>query len=264
MSDPYTPSRAPRADPGPTPSYLLSLLDGTAGATAPHRSSDWNRYAAWLFSVCLRRRVQEGDAQDAVQEVLAALGHFPRFRRAHPGATLRAWMVGVLAHKLGDQGRERARRPEAIPDDRLDVASVVRPVDPGSAGDEAPGPSAYAPILDRVRRRCAEPKNWLAFRGAVLEGKSAPEVAAELGMDLADVHTARSRGLRRLREEIGAEAAPLRSEFDERTWSLFLESAVAGAHPEVVARRRGLPEVEVDAAVARVLRRFRQWLRDRS
>ena len=81
MTDPYTPCRTPQGIPGPTPS---DLLRSSTGSPAPALSwgGDWNRYAAWLFSVCLRRRVQDGDVQDAVQEVLAALGNFRRFRGA--------------------------------------------------------------------------------------------------------------------------------------------------------------------------------------
>ena len=114
-----------------------------------------------------------------------------------------------------------------------------------------------------MKRRCTEPNNWRAFQGVVLEGKPAAEVADELGIALAQVHTAKSRVLRRLREEIGAEAAPLRGEFDDSTWSLFLEVAVEGRPPEVVARQFDVEESRVNRAVSRVLGRLSGSLRRR-
>jgi RNA polymerase sigma-70 factor (ECF subfamily) len=264
MTDPYAPSDGSRADPGPTPTDLLSLFDGSAGAGVAAWPGDWNGYAAWLFSLCLRRRVPASDAQDVVQEVLSALGNFRRFRRDHPGAPLRPWMVGVLAKKISDLGRDRARCPGAIPVEILDALPGSRPLHPSSAPGGGWESSHYAPIFERVRRRCAEPDTWRVFQGIVLEGKTAAEVAAELEMDTARVHTAKSRVLRWLRQEIGAEAAPLQHEFDERTWSLFLEAGAEGTAPEVVARRRGLEEPEVHRAVARVLGRLRESLRDRA
>jgi DNA-directed RNA polymerase specialized sigma24 family protein len=263
MTDPYGPHRGPRGDPGPTPSDVLSLFDGAGQAAAATWGGDWNRYAAWLYALCLRRHVQQGDAQDVVQEVLAALAKFGGFRRAHPGAPLRPWMVRVLLNKIGDLGRDRARRPDAIPVERLEAVPGSRPIERDGAGGGELAFSDYAPVFERVRRRCTAPNNWLVFQGMLLEGKTATEVAGELGMDLARVYTAKSRTYHLFRQEIGAEAAPLRPEFDRQTWSLFLEAGVEGEAPEAVARRRGLDVLEVHRAVARVLGRLREWLRGR-
>ncbi len=172
-------------------------------------------------------------------------------------------MVSVLRRKLVDLERDRAGRPETIPLERLEALTAMPIVPMEHDGDGDLGATPYGPLLERVRRRCAEPRNWLAFRGMALQGKTAAEVSAELEMDPADVYKAKSRGLGRLREEIGAEAAPLRPEFDEWTWSLFHESAVIGAPPGVVARRLGVSEADVQGAVARVLRRFGEYLRAR-
>ena len=254
---PPTPRPLPwRSTRSPTSADLHWLFDGST-KDVNFWQGDWNQYAAWLFSLALRRHVQASDAEDAVQEVLAALPGFRRFRRDHPGAPLRRWMVSVLLHKISDQHRERARRPEALPDERLSEVpeSKAWDLDPAWHGEE---PSAFTPIVDRVKRRVAEPNNWRAFQGVVLEGKAAAEVAAELGMNVAQVHTAKSRVLRRLREEVGTAAAPLRHEFDETTWALFLEVAVEGRPAGLVARNQDLSEHQINLAVSRVLRRLRE------
>ncbi len=196
MADPYAASRCPVADPGPTSLGLKQWFDSSAGALEGW-CGDWNRYAAWLFSICLRRRVEHGDAQDVVQEVLLALPGFRRFRHNHPGASLRPWLLRVLLNKIGDLHRERARRVLTFSPEQLDAVPQDLRLDPEPSEHHDRDGAAYEVILDRVRRRCAEPNNWLAFRKLVLEGHSAAEVAAELGMSLDRVFTAKARVLRR-------------------------------------------------------------------
>jgi RNA polymerase sigma-70 factor (ECF subfamily) len=48
-----------------------------------------------------------------------------------------------------------------------------------------------------------EQRTWQAFWRATVDGLSAPEVATELGMTASAVRMAKSRVLRRLREELG-------------------------------------------------------------
>ena len=48
-----------------------------------------------------------------------------------------------------------------------------------------------------------EPRTWKAFWRAAVDGLPAPEAAAELGMTASAVRMAKSRILRRLREELG-------------------------------------------------------------
>jgi RNA polymerase sigma factor (sigma-70 family) len=243
---------------------LLLLFDGSATAPLGAWQGDWRRYWAWLYALCLRRRVNRTEAADVVQEVFAALSGFARFRRGHPGAPLRPWMFRVLVNKIADMERDRARRPEAVVDERLDTLAPRREAASDPAACAEPLATALAPILDRVRRRCAEPNNWLAFRAMVFDGKSAGEAAAELGMTKPQVHTAKARVLRRLREEIGVEAASLQAEFNPRTWEIFQAVAVEGDSPETLATRFGASSSEVRTAVVQVLSRVRESLRGRA
>jgi RNA polymerase sigma-70 factor (ECF subfamily) len=51
-------------------------------------------------------------------------------------------------------------------------------------------------------RREFQPTTWRAFRECAVCGRNAREVAAELGLSINAVYLARSRVLRRLREEL--------------------------------------------------------------
>jgi RNA polymerase sigma-70 factor (ECF subfamily) len=47
-----------------------------------------------------------------------------------------------------------------------------------------------------------QPATWQAFWSLTVEGKSGAEVAADLGMSIDAVYAAKSRVLRRLRQEL--------------------------------------------------------------
>ena len=51
-------------------------------------------------------------------------------------------------------------------------------------------------------QQCFEPKTWQACLETVVQGRTAREVAVELGISEAAVYKARSRVLHRLREEL--------------------------------------------------------------
>ncbi len=55
--------------------------------------------------------------------------------------------------------------------------------------------------LDLVRAEF-ENRTWEAFRRAVVEGQSPAQIAADLGMTIQAVYQAKSRVLRRLRQEL--------------------------------------------------------------
>ena len=56
--------------------------------------------------------------------------------------------------------------------------------------------------LDLVRVEF-EPATWRAFLLTAVDGRPAPEAAAELGVSAAAVRQAKSRVLRRVRQELG-------------------------------------------------------------
>ena len=177
-----------------------------------------------------------------------------RFRTSAAfGATSRGAAASVDGQGPDEQDRRPAPRPspapEAIPSEHLDAVPEARQLDLDFAPGEDADHTLYGPILDRVKRRCTEPNNWRPSMVSCSMASPPRRWPPSWGC-MAQVHTARSRVLRRLREEIGAEAAPLSGEFEDPTWSLFLEVAVEGRPPEVVARQFDMEESGVDRGVA--------------
>jgi RNA polymerase sigma-70 factor (ECF subfamily) len=152
-----------------------------------------------------RDGLSEADTDDLVQEVFGAVAaSLPQFRAHHRGGPFRGWLRGIARHKLIDHLRSGARQPQA---EGGSVAYArLQEVPDASAAEEADPPqevtALYHRALDLIRGEF-EPRTWEAFwRTGVLE-QAVADVAADLGMTEVAVRKAKSRVLRRLRDEAG-------------------------------------------------------------
>jgi RNA polymerase sigma-70 factor (ECF subfamily) len=169
----------------------------------------WDRlvalYRPLLLFWCRRAGVPDSEAEDVTQEVFAAVARdLAGFRRDRPGDTFRGWLRTVtrnqiLLHHRRNQGRVRAEGGS----DALERLHEV--VDPllGAEQDEQPEMDRlYRRALEQVRSEFEEP-TWRAFWLTAIEGRSPAALADELGMSAAAIRQAKSRVLRRLKQELG-------------------------------------------------------------
>jgi RNA polymerase sigma factor (sigma-70 family) len=179
------------------PSLLLRIRDsGDSGS--------WHEFAEVYGPVirgyCLRRGLQEADAADVTQEVLAqvvrSIGSFDY----QPGrGTFRAW--------LGTVTRNRISRFFEVNGRHVRSAGGHRSAEQIATAGEDPEWSAefHARILEAAlaRIRCEfEPTTWNAFVQVWSGDQPAPLVAKSLGIKIDAVYVAKSRILRRLRDEV--------------------------------------------------------------
>ena len=183
----------------------ISLLERLAGAPT---DDDWRRlvelYQPLLRAWAARAGVQVADADDLAQDVLLVVfREVAGFDRRTLGA-FRAWLRTILANRVRDYFRQRQHRPIATGDSdflrRLDELES-----PDSAlsrlWDRDHDEHVAASLMRRVQGDFA-PATWQAFRRHALEGEPAARVAAELGLSLNSVLLAKSRVLKRLRQEL--------------------------------------------------------------
>jgi RNA polymerase sigma-70 factor (ECF subfamily) len=155
----------------------------------------------------LRRHasLQAGDADDLTQEVLALLVRgLPSFQHNQRAGAFRAWLRTLTVNSLRDFWRRRRARPWGAAGGG-DPARLLEELADSDSGlsrrwDEEHDRHVAAALLERVRGEFT-PSTWEAFRQVALEGRSAAEVAAALGLTANAVFIAKSRVLRRLREE---------------------------------------------------------------
>jgi RNA polymerase sigma-70 factor (ECF subfamily) len=171
----------------------VSLLDRLRhGADA----QAWDRFCA-LYTPLLhgwarQLGLHEADADDLVQDVFGLLlRKMPEFAYDARGS-FRGWLRTVLVNRWRNWPRAAAAPL------RVDV--------PQSDPADAMGEAEYRAYLVRralgVMQSDFETSSWKACWECVAQGRPAADVAAELGLSVAAVYIARSRVLRRLREEL--------------------------------------------------------------
>jgi RNA polymerase sigma-70 factor (ECF subfamily) len=183
----------------------VSLLERLAGAPT---DDDWRRllelYQPLLRAWITRAGVPAPDADDLTQEVLLVVfREVGGFERRGQGA-FRAWLRTILAHRVCNYFRARQYRPVAAGGSDF-LRALAELEEPGSAlsrqWDREHDEHVTASLLRRVERDFA-PATWRAFCRHVLEGEPAARVAEELRLSLNSVLLAKSRVLKRLRQEL--------------------------------------------------------------
>ncbi len=182
----------------------LSLLQRIRNGDA----SGWRRvvdlYAPLVQHWCRRWGVQPADADDLVQEVFqAAAQGIDGFRRDRPGDTFRGWLRAISRHKVMSFWRSNSQRPEVFGGSEALRRLQEVPDAPEDDPEDAEQTSAVFHRALGLLHSEFEPRTWQAFWRCAVDGLSAPEVAAELGMSATAVRMAKSRVLHRLREELG-------------------------------------------------------------
>jgi RNA polymerase sigma-70 factor (ECF subfamily) len=167
----------------------------------PGEQAAWERfvqlYTPLLQMWARRLGLAEADAADLVQDVLTVLVEkLPAFRY-DPAKRFRGWLWTIFIHKARD--RHRALPWESLdPPERAD-ATVSDPA-------EELAEREYRGYL--VRRALEliqaefQPTTWQAFWQCITTEQSAAEVATYLGLSVDAVYQAKSRVLRRLRQDL--------------------------------------------------------------
>jgi RNA polymerase sigma-70 factor (ECF subfamily) len=195
------------AGPPPSTGTSRSLLDRVK-ADDP---AAWDRlvslYAPLVFQWCRGRGLQPEDASDVLQEVFGSVAaHIGQFHKDRSGDTFRGWLRTITRNKLHDHFRRRGREPGGAGGSEAQqwLAQVPAPPPPEEcSAAEAPAERhLFRRALEAIRGEF-EDRTWQAFWRTAVEGRAAPDVAAELAMSAGAVRVAKSRVLQRLREELG-------------------------------------------------------------
>ena len=187
----------------PTSLSLLERLK-VAGPSAP----DWGRLQE-IYLPLIRRWLGRvpglGDeTADLSQEVfLVVVRELPRFQRRREGS-FRAWLRKVTVNKVRTHLRQRNRRAGARQDltdqflDRLEAPNG----DLAQEWDKEHDRYLMEKLLAIVQPDF-DPMTWKAFRRFAFDGLPAAQVAEELDLTEGGVLQAKSRILKRLRQEAG-------------------------------------------------------------
>jgi len=187
-----------KPEPGPTqPSLLLRIRDASD-------AESWRTfvsiYAPLIYRSCRRQGLQDADAADVGQEVLAQVARSIREFEYQPGrGRFRDWLGAVVRNKvcrfLENEGRGVRG---VVVDESMENLRAFEADGEWVAEFHA---HLLSVALGRIRDRF-EPPTWSAFEEVWLHDRAANEVARELALPIEAVYLAKSRVLKRLRDEL--------------------------------------------------------------
>jgi RNA polymerase sigma factor (sigma-70 family) len=162
------------------------------------------RYQPMIRAWCLRWGAQASDADDVAQEVLTKLVTAMKTFRYDPDRSFRAWLKSVTQNAWTDLAKSQRLRAAADPGRVLAIAdSHDALADLEKQMEAALDRELFDLALHRVEKR-VKPTTWQAFRRTVIENRPGPEVARELGMQVAHVFVAKHRVQKMLEQEVRA------------------------------------------------------------
>jgi RNA polymerase sigma-70 factor (ECF subfamily) len=163
----------------------------------------WSRfvdlYTPLIYTWARQVGLQEADAVDLVQEVFALLVQkMPEFTYDRK-RSFRAWLHTVTLNKWRDRCRRRAARPSEVSGEfALDAAKA----ESADSFSEAEYRRHLVTRALELMQAEFQPTTWKACWEFVVVGRSAEEIARQLGISANAVFLAKARVLRRLRQEL--------------------------------------------------------------
>lgn len=199
----------PPGDHATRPSLLLRMRD-------PADAEAWRvfveTYTPMIFAYCRRRGLQTSDVSDITQEVMTQVSRSIRDFCYEPDrGRFRDWLGTVTRTKILGFLRKDARAGKGGGGDTADVLSQHLSA-PETDTLWTEGFQARVLEVALARARPAfEDATWHAFERSWIHGQSASIVAEALSLPIDAVYVAKSRVLKRLREEVAmlAEDSPL-------------------------------------------------------
>jgi RNA polymerase sigma-70 factor (ECF subfamily) len=185
-----------------TSATLLARLRNRTDTEAWRRLVDL--YTPLLSGWLRRYALQASDADDLVQEVLAAVvRELPHFEHSGRVGAFRHWLRTILVNRLREFWRANRIRPAAA--GGSDFAQMLDQLaDPDSGlsqlWDQEHDQHVARRLLAMIEPQFT-PSTWQAFRRVVLDSVRPDAVATELGLSVNAIFIAKSRVLQRLRQE---------------------------------------------------------------
>lgn len=182
-----------------SPSLLLRACSNDSDA--------WRKivhlYGPLVDRWCRLASIEGHDVDDVVQDIFLSVSkQLTQFRYDRPQDSFRGWLRVIAQRRIADFYRRHADRPAAVGGTtayrRLNDSPDPLIDDPEAESEEA---SITQRALELIRSEF-EPRTWQAFWRTAVEAALPADIAAELNMTQSAVRMAKSRVLRRLRDEL--------------------------------------------------------------
>lgn len=180
-----------------TPISLLEKLRGPANQQAWQEFVDL--YTPLLYQWARRAGLQDQDAADLLQDVFTTL--FQKLPEFHydRNKSFRGWLRTVTFNQWRDSCKRRGRRQ--LGNNGVALGELPAAESFGDVTENEYRQNLVGRALELMRAEF-QPNTWRACWEFVVRGRPAAEVARELGITENAVYIAKSRVIRRLRQEL--------------------------------------------------------------
>ena len=187
------------------PETRSSLL---AQVRSPDNREAWEQfvliYRPVIYRMARRRGMQDADAQDIVQTVLMRVaGAINRWEKTEPGTRFRYWLRRVAKNAiftaLSRSPNDAASGGSNIQDLLSKHPEIAPDVDQELGLEYMREQYLRAAVIVQTD---VDTETWRAFELSLIEGRSCDEVAELIGKSIGTVYAARSRVMRRLRDQV--------------------------------------------------------------
>ncbi|HMP78847.1 MAG TPA: sigma-70 family RNA polymerase sigma factor [Pirellulaceae bacterium] len=161
-------------------------------------------YSPLVYHWCRETGLAAADAADVMQDVFLSVARNVSRYRTVPGQTFRGWMWTITRNKIRDVARRRSRQVEATGGSSA-YQHLLQWAEKDESEEPTSPPEAHALLhraLDQIKPEVA-PQTWEAFWRSVVAGEPTAQIAADLRLTPNSVRQAKSRVLRRLRQQLG-------------------------------------------------------------
>jgi RNA polymerase sigma-70 factor (ECF subfamily) len=186
----------------------ISLMDQLR--QSPRNADAWDRfirrYRPKIYGWCRTWGLQEADAEDVAQEVIAKLALKMASFQYDRSRCFRAWLKTITQRALSDfiANRSRAVGDQSI---TLLLENLEARADLERRIEEIFNHELLELAISRVRERVAT-STWDAFRLLTFEGLSGAKAAQLLAIPVASVFVAKHRVQKMLKEEVAQLEGP--------------------------------------------------------
>jgi RNA polymerase sigma-70 factor (ECF subfamily) len=165
----------------------------------PDDQEAWSRfvslYTPLFYFWCRRFKLSPDDAEDLIQDVFAILvDKLPEFIY-DPNLRFRGWLWTVALNRL----RKRRRKPASLSDGQIETVEGTDTIAEFTEEEYRRFITERALLLMQTD---FEPTTWKAFLEHTTNGRTAADVASELGITIGAVYAAKARVIGRLRTEL--------------------------------------------------------------
>jgi len=182
------------------PSLLVRIRD-------PRDSESWRvfveLYTPPVLRYCRLRGLQDADAADVTQEVMAQVARSMRsFRYSPERGRFRDWLGPITRRKVNRHLTKKNLGTAGLGGNTAPADTFnPRAVEADAQWNAEFNAQILRAALDRVRP-CFGAGTWNAFASVWLDNKTAADTARELSVSLEAVYVAKSKVLKRLEEEV--------------------------------------------------------------